>query len=160
MKKSRKILFVLSIMILFSVRFAWSDQLIVPGQRIGDIKLGMKMDEVIRILGDPDKDPTNTEDGLLEYQFMKSHLLIIDVEPSSKNIKMLATGLVPSYKTSNGIQIGSTMEDVQKQMGATKLIKLNETSYTLKYPGKGIEFILRDKDGSKTVFIILIRQRR
>ena len=160
MKNCRIILFALSVMILCSVRFAWSDQLIVPGQRIGEIKLGMKMDEVIRILGDPDKDPTNTEDGLLEYQFMKSHLLIIDVEPKSKSIKMLATGLVSSYKTSNGIKIGSTMEEIQKQMGKTKLIKLNKTSYTLKYPGKGIEFILRDKDGTKSVFIILIRQRR
>ncbi len=160
MKNYREILFTVSILIIFSVGFAWSDQLIVPGQRIGDIKLGMKMDEVTKILGNPDKDPAKTEDGMLEYQFMKNHLLIIDVEPSSKSVKMLATGLIPSYKTSNGIQIGSTMENVQKQMGATKLIKLNETSFTLKYPEKGIEFILRDKDGSKTVFIILVRQKR
>lgn len=160
MKNNRIILFVLCLIIFCSTGFARGEQLIVPGQRIGDISLGMKMDEVTRVLGNPDKDPSNTEDGLLEYQFMKNHLLIIDVEPSSKSVKMLATGLIPRYKTSGGIQIGSAMEDVQRLMGKTKLIKLNDTSYTLKYPGKGIEFILRDKDGSKTVFIILIRQRR
>lgn len=160
MLNNRMLIFVLSILVFCSVGFAEADQLIVPGQRIGDIKLGMKMDEVTRILGNPDKDPSHTEDGLLEYHFMKSHLLMVDVEPSSKTVKMIATGLISSYKTSNGIQIGSPVEEVQKQMGSINLIKLNETSYTLKYPGKGIEFILRDKDGKKTVFIILIRQRR
>ena len=160
MNKNRKYIFILLILLFLTITPAFSNQLIVPGERIGKIKLGMDFSEVKKILGDPDRSPTTTGDGLTEYRYMKSHALIIDVDPKTQQVKMIATGLVSTYKTSEGLTVGSSDKNVENSMGKSEIIKLGTGSYTLKYPQKGIEFILREKAGIKSVFVILIRQKR
>jgi len=139
---------------------AFSDQLIVPGKRIGPVRLGITMDKVNQILGNSDMQPKRTREGLMEYRFIKTHLLIVDIDPKTKRVKMVTTGRTPRYRTSSGIRIGSPIKQVQNKMGKKNAVKINNDSYILKYPRKGIEFIFRVQGKDKRLFLITITKKK
>ncbi|MCD4784426.1 MAG: hypothetical protein K8T10_11450 [Candidatus Eremiobacteraeota bacterium] len=155
--------FLFIIIVLFSVFPAGeslADQMIVPGERIGNMHIGMKKQEMLKILGQPDKSVLTTAEGFREYQYMEKHLLIIDIDPGTDRIKYIATGISSGYSTKNGLQVGIAAKSVTDIMGNVKPVKVSGNAYSLKYPKQGIEFIIRKKNGGEKVFIIIIKAKK
>lgn len=162
MKTIIKCLLLLIIMLfsMFPAHKSLADQMIVPGERMGDMRIGMKKSEMLKILGQPDKPVTITGEGFREYQYMEKYLLIIDVDPGTDRIKYIATGINSGYSTKNGLRVGIAAKSVRDVMGNVKPIKISENAYTLKYLKRGIEFIIKKKNGGEKVFIIIIKAKK
>jgi hypothetical protein len=158
MKKILTSLILLALCIIFASP-AYSDTLIIPGERIDGVYIGMRSEDVVRTLGKPDKAPVNTAAGLQEHQYIKNHLLMIDIDPRTSLVKNIATGHTPRYQTNTGIQVGSTLEYVQLRMGKGEITQMSADSISLKYVSAGIEFVLRDKDKTKKVFVIIVKEK-
>ena len=138
---------------------AFCDQLIVPGERIGGVFLGMRDEDVVRTLGKPDQAPVMTAEGLQEFRFIKNHLMMVDIDPRSHQVRNIATGHTTRYHTNTGIQVGSTQECVEMRMGKGEIKRMSADSISLKYVSAGVEFIIREKDKQKKVFVIIVREK-
>jgi hypothetical protein len=102
---------------------AASDLLIVPGGRIGPVRLGMGLDEVFAKLGQPDYINPGTEDRLLQWQYWSLNLNV-DFDNSAApavveiaNMDWTNAPLLTIFRTDKGIGIGSTSFDVQRAYG-------------------------------------------
>ena len=89
------------------------DTLIVPGERIGPIRLGMDQDEVIRILGKPNYVQNMDEVG--EYMhiygprnFLRGWLTVTYKRAIAPTVQSLLTGSLSGvFVTERGIRVGS-----------------------------------------------------
>ncbi|MCE1247567.1 MAG: hypothetical protein LWY06_13065 [Firmicutes bacterium] len=158
MKKLFATLLLLGLSFIFSTP-AFCDQLIVPGERIGPVFIGMRDDDMIRALGKPDQSPVTTAEGLQEFQFIRNHLLIVDVDPKTHTVKNIATGHTTRYQTSTGIKVGATQEFVELRMGKASVKQMPGDSISLNYVSSGIEFVIREKDKQKKVFVIIVKEK-
>lgn len=154
----KKIVSSVALILMLTALGAWADQLIVPGERIGQVKLGMKHSDLSGLLGEPDMKPGEPVDGIIEYNYIKKHLLIVDVDVKTRRVTAVATGLIAHYKTAGGIGIGSGVTEIKKGMGRTEPVKIANNALMLKYPEKGIEFTFNVRDGYRKVFLIVVRQ--
>src|SRR5262249_37330509 len=109
-----------------------SNRLIVPGERIGPIRLGMGMDEVRAVLGQPDEtfsgepDPEIVGDTWAPMWHYKSISLLIwfsgDAAPIATSIATVARsgeGFKPKvyFRAAEGVQIGTSSYDVKRAYG-------------------------------------------
>jgi len=160
-KTTRHLLILISLLLfLFHGTEVLADQLIIPGERMGNIYIGMKRTEMIKMLGQPDKPATITHEGFKEYQYMEKHLLMIDIDPKTDRIKYIATGIGSIYSTKSGLKVGIPAKSVTDIMGGVKPVKIGENAYTMIYPKQGIEFIVRKKNNEENVFIVIIKAKK
>jgi len=89
---------------------AINDNLIVPGQRIGPLFLGMTEAQLYKKLGDP---VTILNNG--EYTAYYYHGLDVAVLKSTGKVTQV-TAESPQYSTSDGIQVGSSLLDVKSKL--------------------------------------------
>lgn len=151
---------ILTIIFLFFAitlqKTAANEQLIVPGKSIGLISIGMKETEMLQLLGEPESTPKRNM-GFIEYRYLKSHLLIAEVDEKTKTVVSIATGIQPKYKTPQGIAAGTSLEALHKVLGMKKLTELENGTYLIDYPEKGIEYIVIDKNGKIEVYTICVK---
>jgi len=110
---------------------ATSDHLIVPGERIGPIRLGMGMDEVLATLGRPDSMETTRDSYQWYYPDLNMQIdLFLGAAPSVRQVEtgaytyqpidtntMTWSDLKPVttvFHTDNGIQLGVSSFDVKR----------------------------------------------
>lgn len=111
---------------------------IVPGESIGPIRLGMGMDEVQAMLGTPDGTSYNPNGVVDEWRFISMNLGIGFTDTPTPTVNAIWTEVYTKsdgvtfgeqtwddgypvqtlYKTSDGIQLGSTSFDVQRAYGS------------------------------------------
>ncbi len=130
---------------------AKSDLLIVPGQRIGPVRLGMGWDEVIATLGEPDFSYTNTGDITKIDTQMRYWSLNLEVffdtsaTPTVKSIRVVAypsksiefgsltwADLEPvatAFKTADGIGLGASSFDVARSYGTYQANGMVDMNY-------------------------------
>jgi hypothetical protein len=97
---------------------AASDRLIVPGQRIGPIHLGMGMDEVVATLGQPDivQNPGRGQ----YWEYFSLNLAMFFSASSAPEVVQVSTHLFGKntlatiFKTANGVGLGATSFDVKR----------------------------------------------
>lgn len=130
-----------------------SDLLIVPGQRIGPVRLGMGWDEVIAALGEPDYSYTNTGDPLkidTQMRYFSLNLQIFfttSAAPTVNSIKVLVypsngrtltfgsmtwADLEPvttAFKTAEGIGLGASSFDVARTYGTYEAVGMVGMNY-------------------------------
>jgi hypothetical protein len=86
------------------------DRLIVAGRRIGDLKLGMPLNELVSAWGRPDQQDGNT----LRWQ---SKSVAVTVENGQVLFVTFTTG---DYVTAKGIKVGSTRSEVSRLYASQK----------------------------------------
>jgi hypothetical protein len=117
-----------------------SDHLIVPGQRIGPIFIGMTETQLYQRLGNPSETTRGKDGTWIEYDYNNLGLTIY-ADPATHKVYMIETGREDSpYSTREGIRVGSSELQIQilpwkllwKRPGPARLWKFQ-------YPGIQIE---------------------
>jgi hypothetical protein len=118
--------------------------LVIPGQSLGTVRLGMRVEEAISFLDVP-KSTTVEPDGV-SYSWIES--------PGGRGLRVRATkeGLVyeifaandPRYATREGLHAGSTFGDVVAALGEPSLMEPHpqENVQSLRYDRLGVAFDL------------------
>ena len=124
---------------------AQSDHLIVPRERIGPVRLGMGMDEVIAELGQPDFNGVMNGDHPL-WRYWSLNLTIGFDNSSAPAVYCVETNtwtdspLLTLFNTTEGIHIGSSSFDVKRAYGSP------ERSYpnTMIYDSRKFTFVIEN----------------
>lgn len=151
---------------------------IVPGQGIGPIRLGMGMDEVQALLGKPDNTRYNPNGITDVWGFVSLNLGVGFTDTATPTVNSVWTEVYTKsdgvtfgdqtwddgypvqtvYKTSNGIQLGSTSFDVQHAFGSNYVDPAND-ALMMKYGSGSIDGItFRVTRSDKRVVAIYINQ--
>jgi hypothetical protein len=132
---------------------------IVPGERVGEVKLGMFVDDVVRVLGKPSeirKAPHTVFGGVvpLTYEYDDGNLAIefFTRPPSQVSFIKIYSA---RYVTDRGIKVGSSASDVVRAYGGGYVSENNE----LVYYERGIHFLLDNKRDEQPVRRIQIMNR-
>lgn len=119
--------------------------LITPGQGVGRLRLGMRLQDVTAILGPPMGTETNA-DGISTFRWY--------APPSNSGIGVRTTraGVVyavhvlnePSYATFERLRVGSTEDEIRRVLGEPTRINLDENrgDKFLEYHALGINFTI------------------
>jgi hypothetical protein len=153
---------------------AVSDHLIVPGQRIGPIYLGMGLDQVAATLGQPDY-AVNLYGGQGDWKYVSLNLSIFfytaSAAPSVTSLQTVAwndTGktlgqstwadcepITTVFQTATGIGLGATSYNVREAYSAYGYQDMD--GYGMNYKQLGIYFALQS-DRRVTTIIVSPRQ--
>jgi len=147
-----------------------SDHLIVPGDRIGPVRLGMGMDEVIAMLGQPDV-IFELDDGTMDHRVYPqwrywSMNLVVDFDMSTAPaVTAVSTQnwtdkpLTIIYRTAGGVGLGSSFFDAKRDQSGSPTVDTvcNDGHKMLDYPN--IEF-LSHSNTSGTISIITVFPER
>lgn len=147
---------------------------IVPGQSIGPIRVGMGMDQVQALLGQPDGTQYNPSGVVDVWRYISMNLYIMFTDSPTPTVRTVTTEVYTKsevtfgeqtwddgypvqtvYKTANGIQLGSTSFDVQRAYGSG-YADLGGEALMMIYQGQGISF--RVTRGDKRVVSITVGQ--
>jgi hypothetical protein len=139
-----------------------SDHLIVPGQRVGPIRLGMGMDEVANLLGQPDYSGLVFGGGSA-WTYSSLNLKIFFSNAAAPSVTTISytcwahagdgtnggtywPNLDPPtilFQTSNGIGLGSTSFDVKR---AYSFSSYHDETLSMNYSGLGLDvFVTNDQ---------------
>jgi hypothetical protein len=136
---------------------ATSDHLIVPGERIGPIRLGMSTQEVLATLGPPDekKDLIKADNGTVltvEWDYWSLNLpLWFDANTPTPYIEQASTlnwqgerPVVTMFQTREGLQIGRSAFDVKNAYGdpSSQVGAANYYWGNMSYHKLGMQFML------------------
>jgi hypothetical protein len=153
---------------------ASSDRLIVPGQRIGPIYLGMGMDQVVATLGQPDYVTVPPHTGLQLWKYDNLNLGIYcygnSSAPSVTSIETVAwndTGknlgqstwadVIPVatvFQTNNGIGLGASTYDVRR---AYSDYGYQDSGYGMNYTQLGVYFGMQS---DRRISVITVTSRQ
>jgi len=136
------------------------DQVIVPGERVGSIRLGMTWDDVISLLGQPTSSFTNMGDPAkvdtyLQYDSLNLHIIFSNtaapvvtyIQVQAWTQESFTFGTVvwsnfdpvsSNFHTADGIVLGSSSFDVLKKLGSG--FTSNGGPVFMQYPGLGVFF--------------------
>lgn len=147
---------------------------IVPGQSIGPIRVGMDMDQVQALLGQPDGTQYNPSGVVDVWRYISMNLYIMFTDTPTPTVRTVTTEVYTKsavtfgeqtwddgypvqtvYKTAGGIQLGSTSFDVQRAYGSGYADLGNEALMMI-YQGQGISFRVTRAD--KRVVSITVGQ--
>jgi hypothetical protein len=139
---------------------ASADHEIVPGRRIGPIRLGMGQDQVLEILGQPDYDIPGNRAFYPRYQYISLNLcvsfsggstpavIVIDAQGWTGGHKTLGDTywkqierVEMNWSTGTGVKLGSSSFDVKRAFSAHEF---DDSRYSMLYRNLGISFTLTE----------------
>lgn len=125
------------------------DKLIVPGERIGPISLGMMQADVLKILGVPPKSSIHT-DGHSRYYYADLTVWI------SRDSRVFRIGTdSPEYATADGIRVGMTEPEVRAKKGNPTRMEDYNVSVIYNYKPK-LEIGIKRSTDNRITFIYFI----
>ena len=125
------------------------DKLIIPGERIGPISLGMPQADVLKILGTPPKSSIHT-DGHSRYYYAD---LTVFISRDSRVLRILTNS--PEYATAGGIRVGMTEPEVRAKLGKPKSV-IDPGSSLLWYTyGSALEICFDRSKGNRIIDITI-----
>jgi hypothetical protein len=151
---------------------ASSDHLIVPGQRIGPIRLGMFRDDVLETLGQPNEERTlKYANGREKWTYTRLNLMVYissGAVPSVDEVTILCwlngkegtltdaewsdvdlPGTV--FQTSEGLQLGTTSLEVRRKFDSYPL--RYGTGFIMDYETLGVQFTVTREHKPRVVRI-------
>ena len=111
---------------------AINDNLIVPGERIGPLFLGMTEAQLYKKLGDADTIMNNGQYTIYNY-----HGLGVSVMKSTSKI-IQVTAESSQYSTSDGIHVGSSLLEVKSKLTLAETPNNVDSANADYYPGNGL----------------------
>jgi hypothetical protein len=123
------------------------DRLIVPGERIGPLRLDAKVGEIVKLLG-----PGTLKPGGWRFSKMQTWDAMgvwVDFDPGTGNVLWIGTeasGSSPwaEYSTAEGIRIGAKRDDVLTAMGAPERTVAAGGLTSFYYDSRGLRLTLAD----------------
>jgi hypothetical protein len=127
--------------------------LVVPGRGAGPIDIGMKLDTVERIFGQPSMKDLTGNTQWYQWQAPVSHAASFAVETLQNTVVLISLAHDPRYRTSEGLGDGNTLDEVQRVFGQPSSVMRLSGYAIVQYRTKGIGFVT---DGSDHVTGIVI----
>jgi len=122
-----------------------SDHIIIPGERIGTLRLSGKISDIQNAFGLP----TKTSDG--PWRFSKTAWWrgnYVEFDPATGNVFLIGIDGSASpwadYSITNGIRFGSTRDDVVSAFGSPERTVTAAGSTSFYYDKRGVRFTLSD----------------
>lgn len=125
------------------------DKLIVPGERIGPISLGMPQADVLKILGTPPESTIHT-DGHSRYYYADLTVFIT----RDSRVDGIQTAL-PEYATAEGIRVGMTEPEVRAKLGKPKSVDDKGSSLLWYTYGSVLEICFDRSKGNRIISIMI-----
>lgn len=127
------------------LKTAANDWKIVPGDRIGDVYLTVSEDDVLKLLGPPDRTSNHI------FVWLDHQLIVATTDGLVEVIEFVCVGCkTPSgpiplplpYRTDKGIGLGARMPQVREAYGDSGCVFKDQSSgdRILVWPGLGIKF--------------------
>ncbi|MDR7416058.1 MAG: hypothetical protein QN193_03700 [Armatimonadota bacterium] len=129
--------------------------LIVPGQRVGPVVLGMRVVQVFQHLGPP-AGRAGSEGGGKFFWPQRGITVRVD---SAGHVDTIFVEH-PRYRTAQGIGVGSGLEEVLRAFGPTHQAQEDRSTLVLAYPGLGISFALDKSRGERVQMVVVYRPMR
>jgi hypothetical protein len=116
-------------------------QLIVPGERVGQLRLGAKRAEVVEKLGKPEAATYGTQRFPMDNLPKEYYLHFKDLSFLIKDDRVTQiTVSKPCWRLANGVGVGASEEQVKKTLGAGFQLRKNSGKDFLIYPTMGLNF--------------------
>jgi len=126
--------------------------LIVPGQGVGPIVLGMRIVQVFQYLGPPAR-RVRTE--TTERFLWPDRGITVRVDFDGRVEAIFVEH--PDYRTAQGVGVGSTLEEVVRAFGPTEQVQEDRTTLVLAYPRLGISFAIGKERGNRVQMVLVYR---
>ncbi|MBN2313164.1 MAG: S8 family serine peptidase, partial [Sedimentisphaerales bacterium] len=142
---------------IVEARESVGEKLIVPGERVGDFKLGTRKDEVLKKWGKPETIFLGSEkytlNNLPRMFFMVYNDLSFSIEDD------IVTGITahsPFYAFANGLKVGDSEQKVKQTFGNDVQVEEGTGKDYFTYEDKGLMFEIHKED--RTVIEINVEQ--
>lgn len=127
---------------------ALSDRAIVPGERIGPVRLAGKIDEVLKLFG-PGTVKRQGERELFALQTWDAMGLWVQFDPGTGNVVWISVDTSGSnpwaeHSAPGGIRLGTRQQDLVSVMGAPERTVTGGGATSFYYDRRGIRFTLPD----------------
>lgn len=125
-----------------------SDRLIVPGERIGPVRLAGKINEIVKLFG-AGKVSGQRERELFMLQTWDALGLWVQLDPGTGNVVWISVDTSGSnpwaeHSTPDGIRLGTRQQDLVSVMGAPERTVTGGGATSFYYDRRGIRFTLAD----------------
>ena len=127
--------------------------LVVPGHSAGPIDIGMKLDAVKRLFGQPATADLTSNTHWYEWQAPNNQMGSIAVETAQNTVILISLAHDPRYRTREDVGDGSTLEEMRRVFGQPSSVMRLEGYAILQYRTQGIGFVT---DGSDRVTGVVI----
>lgn len=127
---------------------------VVPGQSLGDFRLGADVSAIVGALGPLHSLDDLPGDTLAEYYWPLKRIGAI-ADKTSHKVVALAISQDDSYHTDKGVAAGTEMDAVRAAYGAEDETADNQDDETLVYNKLGVAFVI-DKSGALGSHVSLI----
>jgi hypothetical protein len=118
------------------------DGLIVPGQRIGPVRLGMSVDQIIAAVGGRPKRDEFAQEGIVLYEWRQEGLWVSQ-SASTKAIRLISVfGTSDKYRTEKGVTLmaGRTKLEEAYGKGYREYSYPQDRITMLRYHALGLQF--------------------
>jgi HEAT repeat protein len=120
---------------------------IIPGLRVGDYRLGMSKDDVLKKLGKPKMIFHSGERYTLENLPRKYFMVFDDISFGIVDDSVEGIGVLsPLYKFANGLGVGDSEQKIKQAFGDDFHLKETEGKDFLTYKDKGLQFEIHKKN--------------
>jgi len=128
---------------------------IVPGLRVGDYRLGMSKDNVLKSLGKPKaifrgEEKYNLDNLPKIYSMRFDDISFQIVDDSVQTIVVHS----PLYKFANGLGVGDSEQDFKQAFGRQFKFEEDQGKLYLTYKDKGLQFIIHKKNRTVMEFSV------
>jgi len=137
-----------------------SEKLIVPGEGVGDFKLGISKDEVLKRLGKPKMIYLGRERYTLN-SLPNRYYMVFDEGIAFSIDSNIVTGMTahsPLYAFSNGLKVGDSEQKIKKAFGEDFHLEEGIGKDFLIYEDRGLSFEIHKED--RTVMEINVTQAK
>jgi hypothetical protein len=166
MKKIILLFMIVTSLSFGSVVQGQNDYLIVPGERVGSIALGMSVDDMLRILGRPSSISKNPPDHPVKTQiYYFGRIFVVSISPIPEVEVLSISTTSKEYVTDKGIKVGSSGTDVVRAYGRDYFRYEGNAEWfgevvTLLYQNLGINFVISARNNSVVSVGVSAPQRR
>lgn len=132
-----------------------SSYIAIPGESMGNYHLGISINELKKMLGEPGKTKSFEEDGVKTYIYtFDSGSLFFEAHNKNDVIFNILTN-IPAYKTKDGVGVTSSINDIKSLYGKPTFDKSSDGFLTLFYDNIGLGFMFDEKTSQAIMMNIM-----
>ena len=119
---------------------------IMPGQGLGDFRIGQDLAPIISALG-PLHQQDDFPSGNLRGYYWPLRRIAVIVNKDTQKVAALGISYDDGYQTEKGVQAGSQLESIRQAYGQEEAVDNHQDDDTFIYDKLGVAFVV-DKNGA------------